>query len=797
MLAPLSWLKDYNKIDMPVDQLVKTMIMSGTAVEGYEEFGAEISKVVVGKILSVEKHPDADTLVVCQVDIGNDERVQICTAAKNVFPGALVPVSLNGARLAGGLKIKTTKMRGQMSEGMFCSYEELGVPHEVYPSAASDGILIFEEDYAPGTDVKTIFNLDDIVIDFDILSNRPDCQSIIGVSREIAVALGGTVPEKIEIKNKPASGSVHDYIKVSVENEQLCPRFCGKIVKNVKVGPSPLWLRNRLNEVGIRPINNIVDITNYVMVEYGQPMHAYDLTDIRGAQIIVRNAKPGETIRTLDGKDRELAESMLVIADAQGATGVAGIMGGENSEIKENTTTIFLEAASFDFASVRVSAKQLAMRTAASALFEKGVNVNTPPLGIARAIELIEMLEAGEAVDGMIDVCAPMPEKKPVIAPIERLYTLMGLECPVEQMLDILNRLNIKAHQDGDNIVAFGPAYRTDINTTADLAEEILRMVGYDKLPSTNFKSSIHPGAIGEKFTFQYRLRDMLVGAGFMEAMTYSFMSPKAYDSIHLNEDDVRRGSARIINPLGEDYSIMRTTLVPSMLQTLSTNYTRKNVACSFFEIAPIYLPKQLPITELPDEVPQLALGMYGAQVDFFTMKGVVELMMKQFGIDCDYERINQPYLHPGRSAAIVCGSQVIGEFGQVHPDVAKNYKLGTAFVAQINLREIRSMAKELGEAKTPPRFPAVTRDIALLMDEEVLVGHCLKTIAKACGKLLDDIDVFDVYRGKGVAEGKKSVAYTFALRASDRTLTEEEVTKVFNKVLAACEREHNAQLRS
>jgi phenylalanyl-tRNA synthetase beta chain len=357
MLAPLSWLRDYNEINLPVDQLVKTMILSGTAVEGYEQFGAEIENVVVGKVLKIEKHPDADHLFVCQVDIG-EKQLQICTAAKNLYPGALVPVALHGARLAGGIKIKNTKMRGLASEGMFCSYEELGVPHEVYPAAASDGILIFEEDYPLGTDVKTIFNLDDILIDFDILSNRPDCQSIIGVSREIAAALGGTVAEQIPIVNQPAQGDVHQYIQVRVDNQQLCPRFCGKIVKNVKVGPSPLWLRNRLNEVGIRPINNIVDITNYVMVEYGQPMHAYDLTDIRGGQIIVRNAQAGETIRTLDGKDRALVESMLVIADAQGATGVAGIMGGENSEIKETTATIFLEAACFDFASVRVSAKK-------------------------------------------------------------------------------------------------------------------------------------------------------------------------------------------------------------------------------------------------------------------------------------------------------------------------------------------------------------------------------------------------------------------------------------------------------
>lgn len=796
MLAPLSWLRDYNEINLPVDQLVKTMILSGTAVEGYEQFGAEIENVVVGKVLKIEKHPDADHLFVCQVDIG-EKQLQICTAAKNLYPGALVPVALHGARLAGGIKIKNTKMRGLASEGMFCSYEELGVPHEVYPAAASDGILIFEEDYPLGTDVKTIFNLDDILIDFDILSNRPDCQSIIGVSREIAAALGGTVAEQIPIVNQPAQGDVHQYIQVRVNNQQLCPRFCGKIVKNVKVGPSPLWLRNRLNEVGIRPINNIVDITNYVMVEYGQPMHAYDLTDIRGGQIIVRNAQAGETIRTLDGKDRALEESMLVIADAQGATGVAGIMGGENSEIKETTTTIFLEAACFDFASVRVSAKKLSMRTAASALFEKGVNPITPPLGIARAVELIEQLGAGEAVGGMIDVCAGICPPQTVTAPIDKLYTLMGVECPVDQMLDILNRLNIRAHQEGSNIVAVGPAYRSDIHTPADLAEEILRMVGYDKLPSTKFKSSIHPGAIGDKFEFQYRLRDLFAGAGFLEAMTYSFISPKAYDSIGLDAQDSRRASARILNPLGEDYSIMRTTLIPSMLQTLSTNYTRKIPVCSFFELAPIYLPRQVPITELPDEVPQLALGMYGPQVDFFSIKGVVELLMQQMNIRCTYQRVSQPYLHPGRAAQVLCGDTVIGEFGQVHPDVAKAYKLGTAYVGQIDLRVVKALAKSLDEAQTPPRFPAVTRDIALLMPEDVPVGNCMDTIAKACGKLLDEISVFDVYRGKGVAAGEKSVAYTFSLRAPDRTLTDEEVSKVFDKVLDACQREHGATLRS
>jgi len=780
---------------MPADKLTSTMIMSGTAVEGYEELGAEISGVVVGRITEIKKHPNADSLVICQTDIG-EKTIQICTAAKNVFEGALVPVSLNGAHLAGGLKIKSTKMRGEVSDGMFCSYQELGLPHGIYPSAAEDGILIFEEDYPLGTDVKTIFGMDDIIMDFEILANRPDCQSIIGVSREVAMATGNKFNEP-EISYPTCGGDVNDYISVKVENEQLCPRFTGLIVKNVKIQPSPQWMRNALNAVGIKPINNIVDITNYVMAEYGQPMHAYDLKDVRGAQIIVRNAKKGEVLRTLDEKDRELDEDMLIISDGEGATGIAGIMGGEDSEIKDDTTTIFFEAASFDFASVRVTAKKLGMRTAASSLFEKGVNPALTMTGLRRAAQLVCELGAGEIVDGVID-CYPNPvQQKTVKAEVSYLRTLMGVNVPVEDILSILNRLGIESTEANGVVTSIVPMYRTDIERGADLAEEVLRYFGYDKLPSTLMAGEMVPGSMGAKQSFQYALRDMLCGAGFNEAMTFSFISPKAYDLINLPADDTRRMSAQILNPLGEDYSIMRTTLVPSMLTSVAHNYNQKITECALFEIAPVFIPKQVPITELVDERPTLQLGMYGADVDFYTIKGVVDMLLDRHGIKGSYKRANEPYMHPGRSAVVMVGDTCIACLGQVHPDVAKNYKLGEAYIASIDLNSVMSLASSTVDAKTPPKYPAVTRDIALIMNADVPAGDCMDVIASSCGKLLDSISIFDVYQGRGVPEGKKSVAYTFALRAADRTLTDEEINKVWDKVIANVKASFDADLRS
>ena len=794
MLAPLSRLKKYVDINMPVDQLVSTMIMSGTAVEGYEKVSPEISGVVVGRVLSVQKHTNADSLFVCQVDVG-DKQLQICTAAKNLYPGALVPVATNGAHLAEGLKIKSTKMRGEASEGMFCSYQELGLPHEMYPTAAEDGIMIFNEEYPLGSDVNDIFGLNDIVIDFDILSNRPDCQSVYGVSREVSAALHAPHRDaKPEVKT--CGGNVNDYIQVEVHNSELCPRFTCRIVKNVKIGPSPMWLRKALFAVGIRPINNVVDVTNYIMSEFGQPMHAYDLSDVRGAKIIVRNAKAGEVLRTLDGKDRELDPSMLVIADGEGVTGLAGVMGGENSEIKDTTTTVALEAASFDFASVRVTARKLGMRTDASSLFEKGVNAAMVGACMDHAAALIAELGCGEIVEGMIDLYPHPVSPVEIRAQAGKLHTLMGVDVPVEEMVKILNDLHIQTHAEGDTIVAVSPIYRTDISTPADLAEEVLRMYGYDKLPSVLMEGKTMSGAIGEKHAFQYGLRELLTGAGYSEAMTYSFVSPKVYDAVKLSSDDPRRSCAKILNPLGEDYSVMRTTLVPSMLQVLATNYSRKLESCRMFEMAPVFKPHQVPITELPDEISSLCLGAYGPEVDFFTIKGIMELIFRQYRIAVTLERSDEPFLHPGRSARVLLDGEPIGDFGQVHPDVCKNYKLGECMVGQLNLKKIMEAAHPLEQAKAPAKYQAVIRDIALVMDEATPAGDVMNTIKMACGKLFDTVSLFDVYRGKGIDEGKKSVAYKFSLQAGDRTLTDEEINKVWNKVLVLCERNHGAVLR-
>ncbi|MGI5898838.1 MAG: phenylalanine--tRNA ligase subunit beta [Christensenellales bacterium] len=798
MLAPLSWLKKYVDIDIPVDEFIKKMIMSGLAVEGYEEVAPDISGVIVGKILSVEKHTNADSLTICRTDIGG-KTLQICTAAPNVFEGALVPVAVSGATLSDGLKIKSTKMRGEVSEGMFCSYQELGMSHDMYPSACEDGILIFEEDYPLGTDVKGIFGLDDVVIDFEILANRPDCQSIIGIAREISAILNIPMKKAYE-KAGEGSGSLHERISVTVENEELCPRFCGRMVKNVKIGPSPMWMRSALNAVGIRPINNIVDITNYVMTEYGQPMHAYDMKDIRGGRIIVRNARPGEIMRSLDGKDRILDENMLVIADGEGPTGIAGVMGGEFSEIKAETTEIFFEAASFAFESVRVTARKLGMRTASSSLFEKGVNAAVTGAAMGRALELVQALGCGEVVGGEIDIYNN-PENNPqVVSPVDRLKTLMGVDVSTEEMISALERLDIKSRVEGDNIVSVAPPYRNDIQCAADISEEILRMVGYDKIPSTLMEGETVSGSIGETHALEYGLREILMGAGYTEAMTYSFVSPKVFSSILLGESDFRRGGARLLNPLGEDYSVMRTTLVPSMLQTISNNYSRKIPSCRMFEIAPVFLPKQLPLTELVNEEKHLMMAAYGPGEDFFSLKGVCDMLLDQHGIKADYIRVDaacEPYLHPGRSAQIVSGEKVIGIIGQLHPDTCDNYKIGVTVIADLNIEQIKALANYLTEAKAPPRFPAVIRDVALIMDEDQLVGKCMETIAKACGKLLDGVSVFDIYKGKGVPEGKKSVAFSYSLRAPDRTLTEDEITRVFKKVLDSCEKQHGAILRS
>jgi len=797
MLAPIRWLERFLDITMPIDQFVSKMIMSGIGIEGYSEVAPEISNVAVGKILSVEKHPNADALVVCQVEVGGERPLQICTAAKNVFPGALVPVALNGAHLAGDIKIKTTKMRGEASEGMFCSYEELGIPQEMYPSAPSDGILIFEEDYAPGTDVKSIFGLDDIVIDFDILSNRPDCQSIYGVAREISCALG--VPlKKPALDFATVGGSVHDYISVVDENEVLCPRFCGAIVKDITIAPSPMWMRNLLHACGLRPINNIVDITNFIMKECGQPMHSYDLGDIRGSKIIVRNAKEGEVLRTLDGKDRVLTTSMLAICDGEGVTGLAGIMGGENSEIKPTTTTVFFEAASFDFASVRTTARKLGMRTDASSLFEKGVNAACVMDNLCRALNLVGELGAGQIVDGMIDIYPQPKVRKEIVSDIAYLHRLMGVDVPADTMVDILNRLGIDSRAEGDTIVSLAPLHRDDLELPADIAEEVLRIYGFDKLPSTLPVSAMHPGDLGEKFTREYALRSLLTGAGFCEAMTYSFTSPSVFNKIGLAEDDPRRNYIAISNPLGEDYSVMRTTAIPAMLQSLSNNYTRGVAEAALFEQAKIYIAKALPLTELPDERPMLTLGAYGGDWDFYALKGVIELFFAAHGIKgISYVRANETYLHPGRSAYIMMGETCLGELGQVHPDVADRYSLGVSYVAQLDLGKIYAAESALEEAKMPPKFPAVSRDLAFLMDADVPAGDVLAAIQKACGKLYESASIFDIYQGKGVPEGQKSVAYTFAIRASDRTLTEDEVTKVVNKILKAAKDGFNAVLRA
>ncbi len=798
MLVPLSWLKRYVKIDLSLEEFVRRMIMSGTAVEGYEDLGAQVTNVVVGKILSIVPHPNSDHLNICQVDVGQEAPIQIVTGADNMSEGDCVPVALHDSHLPGGVHIKKGKLRGEVSNGMMCSGEELGVPADVYPSNTEHGLLILQGELTPGQDIRPVLGLDDAVIDFEILANRPDCLSVLGLAHEAAVAAGHPVEEP-EKSYTAAGGDIGDLVSVQVEDTALCPRYCAAAVKNIKIEPSPLWMRQALHKAGVRPINNIVDITNFVMLEMGQPMHAFDLNSVRGRRIIVRRAQPDEQMMTLDGKDRKLTESMLVIADAEGATGLAGIMGGQESEITDNTQLVLFESACFDRANIRQSGRALGMRTEAQGRFERGVNVRLCREALERALHLVEELGAGEIVEGIIDLY-PNQEPLPTVeAEIPYLHTLMGIQVPAQKMVEILDSLGIKTIQKGDSLLCQSPLWRQDIACGADIAEEVLRIYGYDHIPSTLIRGEAMAGHNSAHQKRDAALRRLLCGMGAYEALTYSFISPKWYDALNLSADDPLRLSAQLLNPLGEDYSVMRTTLIPSMLGTLATNLSRGNANAAFFEIGKRFLPKSLPLTELPEERPVLCLGLYGENATFYTLKGMVEALFKAFGIqDAAWQRAQAPYLHPGRGAEALFGKRSLGVLGEVHPDVAENFKIKSrVYVAEIDWDVLDAVATEVGQAKEMPKFPAVQRDFAFVMKEEVPVGDVMRTMRRAAGALCEEVKLFDVYRGVPILPGEKSVALSIALRAADHTLTEEEIGKVSAKIVDAVSTNYGAQLRS
>ena len=798
MNTPLSWIKVYvPDLDVDVQEFVDCMTLSGSHVEGYEKKDKNLEKIVAGKIESMEKHPDADKLVVCQVNIGT-ETIQIVTGAKNVKEGDIVPIVLDGGKVAAahgddneypdGIKIKKGKLRGVESNGMMCGIEELGSSRDFYPEAPEDGVYVFTKDSGvkPGDDAVKALGLDDVVVEYEITSNRVDCFSMIGMAREVAATFDKPFyPPVVEVKANDKD--VNDFVKVDVQDNELCTRYCARVVENIKIGPSPKWMQDRLRAMGIRSINNLVDITNYIMEEYGQPMHAYDLDTIAKNQIVVKRAADGDTFTTLDGQERKLDSDVLMICDGEKEVGIAGIMGGENAMITENVKTVLFEAACFDGTNIRLSSKRIGLQTDASFKFTKGLDPNTAIEAINRACQLVEEMGCGDVVGGVVDVYpAPVKEKVLPFEP-DRYNHLLGTDISKEDMLAYFKKLGLLYNEE-DNTLTI-PTFRQDLGCMADLAEEVARFYGYDNIPVSLPKGE---ATVGKK-PFNQRVeelaREICERNGFSGGMTYSFESPKVFDKLLLPEDAKERQAIVISNPLGEDFSIMRTVSLNGMLTSLATNYNRRNKTARLYELGNIYIPKALPLTELPEEKMRLTMGMYG-DGDFFTLKGAVEEIFEKLGIagQVDFEPSSEiPYLHPGRQARMVKGKLDIGIIGQVHPEVGDNYNMkGEAYVAVLNMDVLTMLATFDRKYEGIAKYPASTRDLSMVMDKGLFVGQIEHVIAKNAGKILESVELFDVYEGEQVGEGKKSVAFSLIFRAKDRNLESAEVDKAVEKVLNA-----------
>ena len=796
MKIPMRWLKEYTEIDMPAAEYARRMIMTGTAVEGWENT-ARFTNVVVGRVKTCQMHPDSDHLHVCTVDVGAGEDLQVVCGAPNVAAGQLVCCALEGAVLPGGT-IKRGKIRGVESCGMLCSGPELDVPDSLYPHCGDKGIIVLNEEYPLGTPAQDVFGLGDDVIEYEILANRPDCLSVWGIARETASVLGGhfVMPE-IGYK-ETGKGTFSDYATVRVEDEVNCPRYCAKIVSNVKIGPSPKWMREYLHGAGMRSINNIVDITNFVMLETGHPMHAFDLSKVKDSTIVVRRAHEGEVLKTLDGKEHVLNPSMLVIADSENATGLAGIMGGEESEIVSDTASVLFECAAFERGNNRVTARTLGIRTESSGRFEKGVCAETCMEALDRACMLVEMLSCGEIVPGAFDFYPHPAPKKVVTADVNRIRRRIGVDVPAETMEDILLSLNIDTEVSGDTLTCEIPAYRQDIEGEADISEEVLRMYGYEHIPSTLMTSETMPGFRNEKQSFATGIKKTLVGMGFFEAQSFSFISPAWLQKLGLSEDDWRMKPVEIRNPLGEDTSVMRTTLVPSMLNALALNMNRGNESARLMEVSPVFHPGAE--GELPEEHPWLIIGMYGDGADFYALKRTVMCLCAKYGLTPDVQPGGDGYYHPGRKAemSIRGGSVKLGQMGEIHPLTAEKFELSErAYVAQIDVQALRACQMEIGAVKPLPKFPAVSRDLALVVNEEIGAGDLLRVIERAAGKLCEGVKLFDVYRGERLGEGKKSLAFTIWFRSPDHTLTEQEISAAMDKILAAASKNAGAVIRT
>ena len=774
-------------------EFVEKLTIFGQKVETYERMDAEIKNVVVGKVVTMVPHPNSDHMFICQVDVGQEELVQIVTGAQNVHEGDLVPAALHNSWLPGGVHITKGKLRGEKSNGMLCSFEELGLTQNDLPGVFADGIWILnDEDCKPGDDINLIIGNDDTVVDFEITNNRPDCYSIIGLAREAAAAFGQKMKHHEPVVKGSDAGNIWEYLDVEVPAEELCNRYSSRMVANVKIGPSPKWLRQRLRANGVRPINNIVDITNYVMLEYGQPMHAFDYRYVSSGKIVVREAEAGETLTTLDGNLRNLTEGMLVIADDNKAIGLAGIMGGENSEIKDDTTMVVFESANFNGTSIRKTALALGMRTDASGKFEKNLDPMMTIPAVERACELVELLQCGDVLNGTIDIINYVPQPKTLPLEVEKINRLLGTQISKEEMVKYLNLLEVEV--DGDEIKV--PSFRPDLNLMADIAEEVGRSYGYNEIPITAFKTSTQ-GGYSPEMKLENKAGVLCRGLGYSEIITYSFVSPAIFDQIRLPSDSPLRNAMRIQNPLGEDTSIMRTIALPSMLEILSRNNAYHNKSVKLYELAKIYLP--VDGQALPEEPRMLLLGTYGANETFFTLKGELEAIFNGLRVKkASYCAVkDNPSYHPGRCAKVTIDGVDVGVMGQVHPLVAKNYGIDVdVYCAEINFTAILGLLLPDATYTPLPKYPSVTRDLSLICEETVTVADVEKVINASAGKLLRSVKLFDIYRGVGVPEGKKSMAFSLELRADDRTLTDTDSEQVVSKVLKALEEQLNASLR-
>lgn len=794
MLVPIKWLKDYVDIKVDPKTFADKMTMSGSKVERVEETGKEIENVVVGKILKIEKHPDADKLVIGQVDVGS-EVIQIVTGASNIKEGDYIPVAKHGSSLPGGVKIKKGKLRGVESNGMMCSAQELGIDTDNLPEELKDGIYILDKEYPLGKDIKEVLGLNDAVIEFEITNNRPDCLSILGIAREAAATLGEKVVYPA-ISYKENKEDIRDYIDIEVRNTELCARYTAKVIKNVVIKESPAWMQERLKKAGVRAINNIVDITNFVMLELGQPMHAFDYRKLEDKKIIVRTAMPGEVIKTLDEEERKLDESMLVIADGKKPTGIAGVMGGYGSEIENDTSILVFESACFNPVNIRLTSKKLGLRTEASSRYEKGVDAELAELALERACSLIEQLGAGEVVGGKIDIY-PSPKKaRKLELRVNRVRDFLGADISEEMMISYLKSLDFKVEKN-NNLEVTVPTFRDDVEGEADLIEEIARLYGYDNIPSKLMDTTFTQGGIDYRQKIRKLTKNNMAAQGLYEVVTYTFVSPSVYNKINLKAENPLRNAIKLMNPLGEDQSIMRTTIIPNMLEVISGNYNMKIDEGKFYELSKVYLSEKLPLEDLAEERETLTIGMYG-NVDFFDLKGIIENLLEELNIN-KYRILssNNDSMHPGRTAELLINNKRVGCLGEIHPEVLDKYDIPVrVYIAELNFEEIIRQSTLEVSYRPLPKYPSVERDIAVVVSEEITAGQVEEIIRNKGGKLIEEVKLFDIYRGSQIQEGYKSMAYSIVYRSDEKTLEEEDISKVHNKIVNSLINQVGAVLR-